>query len=153
MRADSRHAGLAPLEETNGPSTPNAGQVGPRLRATKTVSNAFERMKEYTYLAGAIVTEVIGTSALKLSNGFEHAALGGLAIALYVVSFYFVSQALTFLPVGLVYATWSAVGIVGLAAIGIVFDETVDLAAVVGFVLVIAGVVLLNVYSSAYNPV
>ncbi|MCW8172273.1 QacE family quaternary ammonium compound efflux SMR transporter [Natrialba swarupiae] len=110
-------------------------------------------MKEYTYLAGAIVTEVIGTSALKLSNGFEHAALGGLAIALYVVSFYFVSQALTFLPVGLVYATWSAVGIVGLAAIGIVFDETVDLAAVVGFVLVIAGVVLLNVYSSAYNPV
>ncbi|MWV40370.1 multidrug efflux SMR transporter [Natrialba sp. INN-245] len=110
-------------------------------------------MKEYTYLAGAIVTEVIGTSALKLSNGFEHAALGGLAIALYVVSFYFVSQALTFLPVGLVYATWSAVGIVGLAAIGIVFfDETVDLAAVVGFVLVIAGVVLLNVYSSAYNP-
>lgn len=110
-------------------------------------------MNAYAYLAGAILTEVIGTSALKLSNGFENAAFGGLAIGLYIASFYCVSLALTDLPVGLVYATWSAVGIVALAGIGLVFfDETIDLAAIVGFCLVIAGIVLLNVYSSAYNP-
>lgn len=111
-------------------------------------------MRAYVYLAGAICTEVIGTSALKLSDGFEHAALGGLAIGLYVVSFYCVSLALTEMPVGLVYATWSAVGIVSLALIGVVFfDEPIDLAGLAGFALVIAGVVLLNVYSSAYSPV
>lgn len=110
-------------------------------------------MRAYVYLTGAILTEVIGTTALKSSNGFEHALVGTAAIACYVVSFYFVSLALTDLPVGLVYATWSAVGIVGLAAIGIVwFDESVDLAAIVGFALVIGGVVLLNVYSDAYAP-
>jgi small multidrug resistance pump len=55
--------------------------------------------------------------------------------------------------VGLVYATWSAVGIVLLAVIGIVFfDETVDIPAVVGFTLVLAGIFLLNVYSEAYQP-
>lgn len=110
-------------------------------------------MNAYAYLVGAIATEVVGTTALKLSNGFEHVALGAVAIGLYVVSFYFVSLALVDLPVGLVYATWSAIGIVGLAAIGVVFfDESIDVPAVAGFVLVIAGVFLLNVYSSAYNP-
>ena len=110
-------------------------------------------MRSYVYLSGAILTEVIGTTALKASNGFEQVALGALAVGLYVLSFYFASQALTELPVGLVYATWSAVGILGLAAIGVVFfDEAIDLAGVVGFCLVIAGVVCLNVYSSAYSP-
>ena len=110
-------------------------------------------MRTYLYLSGAILTEVVGTTALKLSNGFESVVFGAAAIVLYVGSFYLVSLALVDLPVGLVYATWSAVGIVGLAAIGIVFfDETVDAAAVLGFVLVLAGIVLLNVYSEAYNP-
>lgn len=110
-------------------------------------------MNAYAYLAGAILTEILGTTALKSSNGFENVALGAGAVGLYVVSFYFVSQALVELPVGLVYATWSAVGILGLAGIGVVvFDEQVDLAAIAGVLLVVAGVVLLNVYSSAYNP-
>lgn len=110
-------------------------------------------MKAYASLAGAIVAEVLGTTALKSSDGFEHVVLGVAAMGLYVVSFYFVSLALTELPVGLVYATWSAVGIVSLAAIGVAFfGESLDLAAVAGFVLVIAGVILLNVYSAAYSP-
>ncbi|MFP8952831.1 DMT family transporter [Natrialbaceae archaeon A-arb3/5] len=110
-------------------------------------------MRAYVCLVGAILTEVVGTTALKVSNGFEHAAFGAVAIALYVVSFYFVSLALVDLPVGLVYATWSAIGIVGLAAIGVVFfGERIDAAAVLGFAFVILGVILLNVYSSAYSP-
>lgn len=110
-------------------------------------------MHAYLALAGAIATEVFGTSVLKLSDGFEHVEYGLLAVAAYVVSFYFVSLALEDLPVGLVYATWSAVGIVALAGIGVVaFDESVDRAGVAGIALVIAGIVLLNVYSEAYTP-
>ena len=110
-------------------------------------------MRVYVFLAGAILTEVVGTTALKLSNGFESTVLGLTAIGLYVVSFYFVSLALVELPVGLVYATWSAVGIVGLALIGVAFfGERVDAAAVIGFAFVIVGILLLNVYSEAYNP-
>jgi Membrane transporters of cations and cationic drugs len=64
-----------------------------------------------------------------------------------------VSEALADLPVGLVYATWSAVGILALAVIGVtVFRESVDAAGLAGFVLIVAGVVLLNVYSTAYSP-
>lgn len=111
-------------------------------------------MRAYAYLTGAILTEVLGTTALKSSNGFEHATLGGVAMALYLVSVYLVSLALVELPVGLVYATWSAVGIVGLAAIGAVyFGEPLDAEAVAGFVLIVAGVILLTVYSAAYSPV
>lgn len=110
-------------------------------------------MKEYVYLAGAILTEVIGTTALKSSNGFENVFLGVLAIGLYIASFYFISLTLTSLPVGLVYATWSAVGIVLLATIGILFfGERVDAAGIAGFVFVIIGITLLNVYSEAYTP-
>jgi len=110
-------------------------------------------MNAYLALAGAIATEVFGTTVLKLSDGFEHVGYGLVAVGAYVVSFYFVSLALESLPVGLVYATWSAVGIVALAGIGVAaFDESVDLAGAVGIVLVIAGIVLLNVYSEAYAP-
>jgi Membrane transporters of cations and cationic drugs len=110
-------------------------------------------MNPYVWLAGAVVSEVIGTTILKLSDGLENTVFGITAIGMYIISFYFVSLALTELPVGLVYATWSAIGIVGLALIGIVyFNEPIDAAAVVGFVLVTAGIVLLNVYSDAYSP-
>lgn len=110
-------------------------------------------MQPYLALVGAILTEVTGTTLLNLSDGFDNAAFGVGAMALYLISFYFVSEALTDLPVGLVYATWSAVGILALAVIGVtVFRESVDAAGSAGFVLIIAGVVLLNVYSTAYSP-
>lgn len=110
--------------------------------------------RAYAYLAGAIATEVAGTSVLKLSDGFENLLPAAVAVTAYVVSFYFVAQALTDLPVGLVYATWSAVGIVSLALVGVVaFDEQLDATGVLGMALVIAGIVVLNVYSDAYSPV
>lgn len=124
-----------------------------RSRRFNPVATDCGTVNPYVWLAGAIVSEVAGTTILKLSDGLQNTVLGVVAVGLYVVSFYFVSLALTELPVGLVYATWSAVGIVGLALIGVVyFGEQVDLAAVVGIALVIGGIVLLNVYSEAYNP-
>ncbi|WP_254863947.1 DMT family transporter [Halovivax gelatinilyticus] len=109
--------------------------------------------KDYLFLGAAIATEVIGTSVLKLSDGFGNARMGVIALGAYTVSIYFVSLAIRDLPIGLVYATWSAFGIVGVAMIGLVaFDEAIDLTGIVGMAFVLVGIVLLNVYSAAYSP-
>lgn len=110
-------------------------------------------MREYVYLAAAITAEVTGTTALKFSDGFSALVPTAVVVVGYVSSFYLLSLTLQELPIGLVYATWSAVGIVGAAGAGLVlFDESVDPAAVAGFVLILAGVVCLNVLSDAYTP-
>jgi len=110
-------------------------------------------MRPYLALALAIAAEVTGTTALKLSDGFANLVPSVGVVVGYLASFYFLGRVLEELPVGLVYATWAAVGIVGTVAVGlVVFDESLDPAAVAGLVLVIAGVVVLNVFSGAYSP-
>ncbi|MFC4553243.1 MULTISPECIES: DMT family transporter [Halorussus] len=110
-------------------------------------------MREYLYLAGAIAAEVSGTAALKFSDGFTNVVPSLVVVVGYVGSFYLLSLTLQELPIGLVYATWSAVGIVAAALIGVLlFDETVDVAGLVGMALIVAGVVVLNVLSDAYAP-
>jgi small multidrug resistance pump len=105
-------------------------------------------MNPYVVLGTAILAEVIGTTSLKLSHGFSR-PLPSLGVLVgYSSAFYFLSLALEDLPVGVVYGTWAALGIVAIAAIGVVaFDEPVDLAGVVGIGLIIAGVYCLNVVS------
>lgn len=104
----------------------------------------------YVLLAAAILSELVGTTALKLSEGFSR-PLPGLGVVVgYGAAFYLVSLTLEDLPVGLVYATWAAVGVVGVATIGVVvFDEPIDLAGGLGIALVVCGVYLLNVVSDA----
>ena len=110
-------------------------------------------MNPFLALALAIAAELVGTTALKLADGFEHLLPSAVTVVGYVAAFYFLGLALESLPIGQVYATWAAVGIVGTAAIGVLaFGETLDLAAVAGFALVIAGVLLLTMYSGAYTP-
>lgn len=110
-------------------------------------------MNPYLSLALAIAAEVSGTTALKLSDGFSNPLPSVAVVVGYVASFYFLGLTLEELPIGLVYATWAAVGIVGTVGVGLVaFDESLDLPAVVGIALVIAGVVALNVFSEAYAP-
>lgn len=110
-------------------------------------------MREYVYLAAAIVAEVTGTTALKFSNGFENVLPTAVVVVGYIGSFYLLSLTLQELPIGLVYATWSAIGIVAAVLVGVVlFEETVDVAGVVGIVLIIGGVVVLNLLSEAYTP-
>ncbi|GAB6862659.1 multidrug efflux SMR transporter [Haloplanus litoreus] len=105
-------------------------------------------MNPYVVLGTAILAEVIGTTSLKLSQGFSR-PLPSLGVLVgYGAAFYFLSLALEDLPVGVVYGTWAALGIVAIAAIGVVaFDEPVDLAGVVGIGLIISGVYCLNVVS------
>ncbi|WP_121820665.1 SMR family transporter [Halostella salina] len=105
-------------------------------------------MNPYVLLGGAIVSELVGTTALKLSDGFSN-PIPSLGVVIgYGVAFYLVSLTLEELPIGVVYGTWAALGIVGVAAIGVVvFDEPLDLAGALGILLIIAGVYCVNILS------
>jgi small multidrug resistance pump len=104
----------------------------------------------WLFLSIAIVAEVIATSALKAADGFTRLGPSLVVIAGYGVAFYFLSLALRGIPVGVAYAVWSGVGIVLISVIGwLVFGQTLDAAAVFGIGLIMAGVVVLNVFSRA----
>ncbi|MBO4248210.1 QacE family quaternary ammonium compound efflux SMR transporter [Halomicrobium sp. IBSBa] len=105
-------------------------------------------MHPYVLLGGAIVSELVGTTALKLSDGFSR-PLPSLGVVVgYGVAFYLVSLTLEELPIGVVYGTWAALGIVGVAAIGVVvFDEPIDAVGIVGILLIVGGVYCVNVLS------
>lgn len=105
-------------------------------------------MNPYVLLAAAILAEVVGTTSLKLSAGFTRplAVLG--VVCGYGLSLYLLGFVLDALPVGLVYGTWSAGGILAIAAIGIVvFGESLDVAGLAGIGLIVTGVFVLTVVS------
>jgi len=103
----------------------------------------------YWYLTIAIISEVIGTLALKASDGFNHWIYGGICIAAYVVAFYFLSLVLKTVPIGIAYAIWAGMGIVLVAAVGaIVYKQIPDMATIIGMLFIIIGVIILNVFSN-----
>jgi len=105
-------------------------------------------MNTYLILGLAIVAEVIATSALKASNGFTRAIPSVIVVMGYAVAFYCLSVTLRTIPIGIVYAVWSGVGIILLAAIGwVVYGQKLDAAALVGLGLIIAGVLVVNLVS------
>lgn len=104
----------------------------------------------YGWLSGAIMSEVLGTTFLQKSAQFSRLGPTLLTVAFYVCSFYFLAQALRGLPLGLAYAIWGGVGIVLTAVIGLVlFKQTLDLPAVLGIALIVAGVAVINLFSTA----
>ncbi len=105
-------------------------------------------MKGYLFLAVAIVLEVIGTSALKYSQQFTQLLPTVIMGVCYIAAFYFLSLTLKTIPVGVSYAIWSGAGIVLISLVGIVgFKEVPDWPAVIGMLLIIAGVVVINLWS------
>ncbi len=105
-------------------------------------------MKHWLFLGTAIISEVIATSALKASDGFSRLWPSLIVVAGYAVSFYFLSLTLKTLPVGVAYAIWSGLGIVLISLIGIVlFGQKLDMPAVIGMGLIIAGVIVMNAFS------
>jgi small multidrug resistance pump len=97
----------------------------------------------------AIALELIGTTALKLSDGGARPLWYVPVAAGYMGSFYFFSLALRTLPVGIAYAAWAGVGIVGTTLIGrLVFQQTLAPIALLGIVLILLGVVLVNLVPS-----
>jgi small multidrug resistance pump len=104
----------------------------------------------YLLLAVAIVAEVIGTSALKAAAGFTRPLPSLVVVVGYGVAFYFLSLALKSIPVGVAYAIWSGVGVALITLIGwLVFKQRLDAAALAGIALIVAGVVVIQVFSKA----
>jgi len=104
----------------------------------------------WLYLGTAIVAEVIGTSFLKSSEGFTRLLPSLIVLVSYAAAFYLLSLTLKTLPVGIAYAVWSGVGVALIAVIGaVVFGQTLDLAGILGIALIVAGVVVINVFSSS----
>jgi multidrug transporter EmrE-like cation transporter len=105
-------------------------------------------MSSWVYLFVAIIAEVIGTSALKSSEGFERTIPSVIVIVAYSASFYFLSLTLKTMPVGVAYAVWSGVGILLITAIGwLAFGQKLGGAGIVGVTLITVGVIVLNLAS------
>jgi small multidrug resistance pump len=103
----------------------------------------------YYFLIIAICAEVIATFALKASNGFTYLPSSMLCIIGYIAAFYFLSLVLKTIPVGVAYAIWAGMGIFLIALISaIVYRQIPDLAAIIGMLLILAGVVVINVFSN-----
>lgn len=102
----------------------------------------------YVYLVVAIVFETIGTSALQASQQFTRIGPSILVVVAYGISFYLLGLTLKFMPVGVVYAIWSGLGIVSITVIGfLVFSQRLDVPAVLGIALIIAGVLVIHLFS------
>ncbi len=103
---------------------------------------------EYLYLSIAIVAEVIATSALKASEGFSNLGPSIIVIVGYIIAFYFLSLILKTIPVGIAYAIWSGIGIALITIVGaVLYKQIPDVPAIIGIGLIIAGVVVINIFS------
>lgn len=104
----------------------------------------------YLYLAFAILAEVVATSALKATSGFTRLGPSVLTVAGYAASFYCLSLTLATIPTGIVYAIWSGAGIVLISLVGwLVFGQVLDAAALAGMGLIVAGVVVIQLFSKS----
>ena len=102
----------------------------------------------YVYLVASVITEAIGYSALNASAQFTRLWPSVLVIVGLGSSFYFLTLALKYMPLGITYAVASGLGVVFVAIAGVlVFGQRLDLAAIVGLALIIAGIVIINALS------
>ncbi len=107
-------------------------------------------MSPWIYLAIAIVSEVAGTSALKASAGFTRLGPSLVVAAGYASAFYFLSLTLRTIPVAVTYAIWSGVGIALIALVSwLAYGQKLDGPALLGIALIVAGVVVLNLFSAS----
>lgn len=102
----------------------------------------------YLYLLVAVGFEVIGTAALQASEQFTRPKPLVLTLIGYAAAFYFLSLVLRTMPVGIAYAIWSGLGVILITLVGLVwFGQRLDLPAVFGLSLIVAGVAIINLFS------
>jgi small multidrug resistance pump len=107
-------------------------------------------MKQWIFLSVAIVSEVIATSALKATGEFTKLWPSVIVVIGYLSAFYFLTLTLRTIPIGIAYAIWSGVGVALITLVGWLFyKQTLDMPAFIGITLIVAGVVVLNVFSKA----
>ena len=106
----------------------------------------------YLYLILAVAAETIGTTALQASKEFTRLMPSVIVVVSYALSFYLLALTLRFMPVGIVYAIWSGLGIVLIAAIGYaIFGQKLDLPAIIGMTLIVLGIVVIQLFSKSAN--
>ena len=107
-------------------------------------------MNGLTYLILAIISEVIATTVLKASDGFSRLYPSIVVVVGYCFSFWALSQVVKVMPLGIAYAIWRGLGIVLVSVAAVfVYQQKLDLPAIVGMTLIIAGVLVINLLSNS----
>lgn len=107
-------------------------------------------MVKFLFVGGAIIAEVIGTTALKASDGFSKLWPSLVTVVCYAAAFYLLSLAMRYVQMGVIYAIWSGVGIVLISLVGLLlFGQKPDVPAVIGLSLIVAGVLVINLFSKS----
>ncbi|WP_420863408.1 DMT family transporter [Algirhabdus cladophorae] len=105
--------------------------------------------KHVIFLILAVMAETIGTTALQASQQFTKFWPSVLVVGAYAISFYLLSLTLKFMPVGIMYAIWSGLGIVLIAGIAwIVYGQKLDLWAILGMGMILSGILIIHLFSS-----
>lgn len=104
----------------------------------------------YIILFFAVAAETIGTTALQASQQFTRLWPSVICVISYGIAFYLLSLALRLMPVGILYAVWSGLGIVLISIIGFtVFGQKLDLPAIFGIILILTGILVINLFSGS----
>ena len=108
--------------------------------------------KTYLFLVGAIFCEVVGTMLLPVSQNFTKLIPTTLLTIFYLSAFYLLTFVVNKLPIAIVYATWSGLGIFTIAILGYVFfKQTLAWQSIVGLFLIVIGVILVNSFAAKLN--
>ena len=106
-------------------------------------------IKTYLFLFGAIFCEVTGTMLLPVTQNFTKLTPTSILAVCYLTAFYLLTFVVNKLPIAIVYATWSGLGVFTIAILGyIFFKQNLSWQAVLGLFLIVAGVILVNSFSS-----
>ena len=107
-------------------------------------------MNKWIYLTLAIFSEVMATASLKSTEGFTKLWPSVLVLVGYSAAFYFLSLTLDTIPIGVAYAIWSGVGVAAITLVSIFFfDQKIDTAGFIGIGLIVAGVIILRLFSES----
>ena len=108
----------------------------------------FTMNMQWLYLAIAIVSEVVATSALKAADGFTRWEPMLLVVAGYTLAFYFLSLALRTIQLGVAYAIWSGAGVALIILVGwVIYRQPLNVASFIGIALIVSGVIVLHLFS------
>ena len=104
--------------------------------------------KTYVFLVGAVLFEVCGTMLLPVTKNFTKILPTSALAIFYLTAFYLLTFVTNKLPIAIVYATWSGLGIFTIAILGyIFFKQTLSWQSILGLFLIVAGITLVNIYS------
>ena len=107
-------------------------------------------MNKWIYLTLAIFSEVMATASLKSTEGFTKLWPSVLVLVGYSAAFYFLSLTLDTIPIGVAYAIWSGVGVAAITLVSFfLFDQKIDIAGFIGIGLIVAGVIVLRLFSES----